>query len=93
MKITQFIHHNVRGDGRLQNGGSVVTDGSLVKSVPEGGCGSYGCNCMPGHWISKVLPITPDGAVFGFKATFDSRAELEASDIGEIERQARLAGN
>jgi hypothetical protein len=31
--------------------------------------------------------------VFGYTAHFDSRQELEAADLGEIERQARTLLN
>lgn len=93
MKISYFVHSNVAADGRLPGGGSVVTKGALVESAPDGGCGLDGCNCSPGHWIAYALPITPGGVVFGFRAIFESRAELEAADIGDIERQARLALN
>jgi len=66
---------------------------AAFQSAPEGGCGAEGCPCSPGHWISRVHLRTEDGVVFGYTAHFDSRQELEAADLDEIERQARTLLN
>jgi len=89
MKIAHFIHTGVLPDGRVPTGGSVETKGRVAQSVPEGGCGNEGCQCSPGHWISKVHPRTEDGVVFGYKVHFDTRQELEAADMEQIEQEAR----
>jgi hypothetical protein len=89
MKITHFIHTDVLPDGRLPTGGAVEVNGQVAYSAPGGGCGSAGCNCSPGHWISKVHARTSDGVVFGYQVSFDSRKELESADMDLIEQEAR----
>jgi hypothetical protein len=89
MKITHFVHTGVLANGQLAAGGAVEVKGRVAESAPDGGCGDEGCPCSPGHWISKVHPRTDDGVVFGYTAHFESRQELDAADLDEIERQAR----
>lgn len=92
MKITHFSTTGVAPDGLVEGGGSVNVDGGTRYSALEGGCGMGRCNCSPGHWLSVINPRTPDGVVSGYTAHFDSRAELEAADLDDIERQAREQG-
>lgn len=92
MHITHFSTTGVAPDGRVDGGGAVNVEGSTRYSAPEGGCGSRGCNCSPGHWLSVIEPRTPDGVVAGYTAHFDSRAELEAADLEDIDRIAREQG-
>jgi hypothetical protein len=93
MKITHFTHTGVLPDGRVPTGGAVEVNGRVLQSEATGGCGSKGCRCSPGHWISVVHPRTEDGVVFGYTARFDSRTELEAANLDDIEREARLLLN
>lgn len=89
MKITHFVHTDVSPDGLVPTGGAVVVDGRVGYSAPDGGCGSEGCNCSPGHWFSKVHPRTPDGVVFGYTAHFSSREEMLSADQDLIDQEAR----
>jgi len=93
MKISHFTHTGVSPDGLVPSGGSVEVNGRVIQSDINGGCGSEGCPCSPGHWISVVRPRTEDGIVFGYTARFDSRQELEAADLDEVEREARKLHN
>lgn len=89
MKIRHFTHTGVLPDGRVPTGGAVEVNGRVIQSDIKGGCGSKGCSCSPGHWISVVHPRTDDGVVFGYTVYFDSRQELEAADLAELEQEAR----
>lgn len=77
MKINHFKHTGVSPDGKIAGGGAVTTKGRVSKSAEEGGCGSKGCNCSPGHWISFCLPRTEDGIVEGVSIHFDNKEEMD----------------
>ncbi len=77
MKIETFKHENVLPDGTFSDKlGAVETKGRIVMSATNGGCGSKGCHCSDGHWISIVKPRTEQGTIEGMKVKFDSKAEM-----------------
>lgn len=75
MKIETFKTKNVAEDGKVKNGGAVVTKGAIYDSAVGGGCGSPGCRCSDGHWISVIQPRTKNGVVEGVKFIFETEAE------------------
>ena len=50
--------------------GAVNISGGISFSHPAGGCGSPGCKCSPGWWISIALPVDSAGLVRGLTLTF-----------------------
>jgi hypothetical protein len=77
-EITVYTHTNVNPDGKFEYKlGAVHVKGCISVSAPNGGCGSTGCGCSPGHWISATLPRTDKGVVKGMKLKFNSRKELK----------------
>jgi hypothetical protein len=81
MEIRKFIHREVQPDGTIKNKGrqrgQIETSGGILISAKGGGCGSPGCHCSDGHWISISLPRTKNGIVQGLTVQFDSPAEME----------------
>ena len=77
-EITTYTHTNTKPDGTFENKlGAVHSEGHISVSAPNGGCGSTGCGCSPGHWISATLPRTDKGVIRGMKLKFSSRKELK----------------
>jgi hypothetical protein len=77
-EITVYVHTHVKPDEIFENiFGAIRTEGCISVSAPNGGCGSTGCGCSPGHWISATLPRTSKGVVKGMKLKFGSRKELK----------------
>jgi hypothetical protein len=85
MKITIYRHENVPSNER-----GLSLDGSVKMSHPDGGCGSQGCNCSPGFWLSIVMPRTVLGEVAVVKVKFDDKAEFHRFlDVREIDGPPR----
>lgn len=84
MKIEKFTMTGVDPKtGNIKNGGSVVTNGFVRMSAGEG-CGSAGCHCSDGYWLSIGQPakiISNDdefGAIIeGIKVIFDGEEEMD----------------
>jgi hypothetical protein len=76
-KIETWKHTGVKPDGTFKNEpGAVETTAKTIVSVPRGGCGSPGCNCSPGHWISITKARTSAGVITGKTMHFKSRKDL-----------------
>lgn len=56
--------------------GSVNMEGGLTLSDPSGGCGSPGCKCSPGWWISIALPADSSGKVKGWSIRFENVLDM-----------------
>lgn len=91
IKFRWFVHTGVDPDGNVEEGGNVRVDGAYFQSPPEGGCGSPGCTCSPGHWVTKIFPRTSEGIVAGYTAHFRDRAELERSSREALDEMAEKA--
>jgi len=76
MEINKFKHNDVNEDGTCLTGGAVEIGGSVRFSDKEGGCGSMGCDCSPGHWVCIIFPRTEDGNVNGVSINFDNKIQL-----------------
>lgn len=77
MKIEKFVNEDVEIDGALAfERGAVVVKGRAIMSTGEG-CGSPGCHCSDGYWISFTLPRTSDGKVEGIIARFVDKREMD----------------
>ena len=74
MKVTKYIHESVSMDGKVENGGSVITEGMIRMSDGEGCC-LDNCHCSDGHWISVGLPINK-GIIEGIVVHFDNQEEM-----------------
>ena len=77
MKIETHFTKGVAPDGTVESGGAVNVNGGIRMSHIDGGCGSKGCHCSDGHWISIIKPRTDEGIVEAVKMTFDDRAEMD----------------
>ena len=77
MKIEKNITYNVYPDGRVLSGGAVVVNGRIAMSRGEG-CGSEGCNCSDGYWISITLPRAFGAIVESVIVKFDNKEEMES---------------
>jgi hypothetical protein len=83
MKFEESITDNVESNGKVKDGGAVVTKGTIRMSTGEG-CGLKGCHCSDGYWLSVVLPwefVKCDdkgsfGKVKSIKVIFDDRDEM-----------------
>lgn len=65
--------------------GSVNLSGGMTFSDPRGGCGTNGCKCSPGWWISISLPVNPGGIVMGYSIQFDNVRDMrEFLEIGRV---------
>ena len=91
IQVNWFETCGVAPDGSVEGGASVRVDGAVFESSPEGGCGSPGCSCSPGHWITKLFPRTSEGVVAGYTAHFQNRADLENIGRAELEELAAKA--
>jgi hypothetical protein len=77
IRIEPYRWTGVNRDGTFKNeAGAVKTKKGVTTSAPAGGCGSYGCNCSPGHWISLGNARTKTGVVSGKTLYFKSRKDL-----------------
>lgn len=75
MKFSKIVHKNVKEDGTfIDRPGAVDTNGGIV--IINGNCGTSGCHCSDGYFISIFMPRTEDGIVEGIKIQFSSRKEM-----------------
>lgn len=77
MKIETFKTENVAKNGKVKNGGAVVTKGAIYDSAKGGGCGQPGCPCSEGFWISVIQPLNNEGVVECVKFTFETEKEKD----------------
>ena len=75
MKIEESVVKNVLPDGKVLDGGAVITKGGVRMSTGEG-CGIPGCHCSDGYWISIILPRNEKGEVRSVRVIFDSLDEM-----------------
>ena len=67
MRITTFKYTDFVGK---------KTERGASRSATQGGCGTRGCSCSPGHWLSLSLGII-DGVLKGMTINFDNKAEMD----------------
>jgi len=76
MQVEKFMHKGVGHDGKVENGGAVLTKPFIRMSMGEG-CNLENCHCSDGCWISIGLARTKDGVVEGVIARFDNPEEMK----------------
>ena len=77
MEFEKIVHENVKRDGTFEDKlGAVETDGGI--RIGRGcGCGSPGCHCSDGYFISIFSPRDSWGKVEGVIVRFDSQKEMD----------------
>lgn len=82
MKVTFEEMDGINEDGTVISGGAVGTEEFFRMSRGEG-CGTPGCHCSDGYWISMGTKVM-DGKRKIMKVKFDSLAEMNKFVDGEI---------
>ena len=72
---------------------SPVKKACFHTSVPSGGCGSKGCRCSPGLWITLSTPDEIATAQFGSGSQRGGSGNFEREDFHNWEKLIDFAKN
>ena len=78
-KVVSLSYKNVNQNGTFSDGtgGAIATEGRIVSSKPNDGCGLGSCDCSDGHWINVMQARTEQGTVEGFTIFFYYESDMK----------------